>query len=146
MTARMLRIVPALAAALLLAACGQGTGDLHENTGWQNPDEGSRAAPVGLEGEQLPYTGEATGGISYYRIEGTEPFTARTITVTGLSEDADLFVLNDAGFREYACGSVRGGAAAERCTTALQGDQPLYIQVYSYEGAETGFTVDITYW
>ena len=92
----------------------------------------------------------ATGNKSYYRVIGVSPSTPYTITLYGLSADADLLVYNDFPFDSFpanqpnqitsngGCVSQYGGTANEQCTITANSSGTMNIEVdgqYSLSGA-----------
>lgn len=136
----------ALAALLLAAVLGACAREPQEALGpedWVNPGLGRAGEPVEIRLDALPYTGTVNEGINYFRIVGLPTFAPQYVAVTGKRADADLFVLGDAGFSDYRCSSTRGGAEDDQCVTAPLASGELFVEVYGFEGGDTGFILDV---
>ena len=127
----------------LLAACGRERQEPIGPEDWVNPDGGSSAEPVTLQASQLPYTGAVTAGINYFRIVGLPTNTPQFVAVTGKRADADLFVLGDADFSDFACASLRGGADDDQCLAPPRDTGELFVEVYGFTGNETSYVLDV---
>jgi len=131
-----------LLAALLLALAGcQGE---KEDTG----SEGTAAAPVAIgaaPGASWPNgtVGKAPAS-SYYSVTTPAGLSTRVITLTNLTDDADLAVFTDAAFSSTYCFSDHNGAATESCSPPDPVDSTaLYIQVKSFSATGTTYLLTV---
>ena len=131
--------VPLLAALLLALAGCQGE---KEDTG----SEGTVAAPAPIT---LGATWSGTVGkapsSSYYAVTSIPAGAAtRVITLTNLTDDADLAVFTDTGFSVKYCSNAAGGAATESCGPPSPVDSTaLYIQVKSFSATGTTYLLTV---
>jgi len=134
-----LLLAAALALGLSLAACQK-----------EKEDQGSQGTisapiPIGTApGVTFP---DATVGkapsSSYYSVITAAGLSSHTVTLTSLTDDADLIVFSDAGFTVLYCNSTTAGTATESCGPPAPADTTaLYIQVKSFSA--TGLTFSIT--
>ena len=71
--------------------------------------EGTGTAPMNLTGA-LPHAGQVGITASYYLVEGLAASTAHTVSLTGLTGNADLHVHDTAAMDgSAACSSTRAG-------------------------------------
>lgn len=84
----------------------------------------------------------ATGAWTYFKIQTTDNHSSLSFDLSGLQDDADLYVR--AGARPsghegdggvYDCGSFRGGTSAEHCTVDNTGATTWYVGVYGYRSS-----------
>jgi hypothetical protein len=97
--------------------------------------------PIAVTFASLPYVGTVTAlGNSYYAVSGVTLGTDYTISLTGLTADANLYFYNiDGTFATTSCSSVNTGTSNELCRFTVTGTT-VYIKVTSAFAA-TGFTL-----
>lgn len=85
-----------------------------------------------------------TGGWTYYRIVPTSGATGITVTLTGLSNNVDLYlgVGSPPTLNSYDCRSSLAGTANESCSLSLTSTTTVYIGAYGYQGGS--YTLDAT--
>ncbi len=127
----------------LLAACGRERQEPLGAEDWVNPDGATSAEPITLQASQLPYAGAVTAGINYFHIVGLPANTPQYVAVTGKRADADLFVLGNADFSDFACASTRGGAEDDQCLSPPRASGELFVEVYGFTGNDTPFVLDV---
>ena len=120
------------------------------DSGWQVP-EGTQRCPLVVSG--FPYTtGTVDTEISYYKASALAATTAYTVDVTGLSENADLFIYPDGNFDDLGanpiCGSANGGTSNESCAATSNGAGEIFIMVRWIDpsggaGVGTPYTLDV---
>ncbi len=130
-----------LLAALLLALAGcQGE---KQNTG----SEGTAAVPIAIgaaPGASFSGTVGQAPASSFYSVTTPTGLATRVITLTNLTDDADLAVFTDAGFASKYCSSSTGGTATESCSPPSPVDTAaLYIQVKSYSATGTTYLLTV---
>ena len=108
----------------VMAACGNNEDDFNS--------EGTSSSPKSFSysGSGLSESGSVGSTISYYRVTGLSDDTEYTVSISGLTEDADLFVYeSDFSSDSIECVSV-SGTNSESCShTTGSGITELYIQV-----------------
>jgi hypothetical protein len=120
----------ALAGMVALALVAAGCSD----EGGLAISEGTAAAPFDLGGPSALISWDGTVGPdgSYY-VADVDGALAHSVAMSGLSEDADLYVYETAGFAldSQLCFSNNVGTASESCskTVLLAGPTQLFIQV-----------------
>ena len=113
-------------------------------------DEGTKAAPVNIGTAPVTYPGSVAAaspggdGYSYYVVTLPLAGTGYTITMTGLSADADIAIYSDPAFTQQVGGSQEYGTADELTGyTSLGAGQMLYIEVQNYDANGTEFTLAV---
>jgi len=136
---RCLLLLLTFALALGLAACQTEKED--------QGSEGSTASPVDIgtaPGASRSGTVGKSPASSYYSATIAAATATRTITLTNLTDDADLIVFTDAGFSNPFCSSALPGTASESCSETTDGvSTKLYIQVKSFSGTGSTFLLTV---
>lgn len=103
--------------------------------------------PAGSISNPIPIgTGTTAGSVSagqnvYYVTTLTTP--SATITLTGMTADADLFVYSDSGFSVLACpASTNFGSADESCFFTISSTASYYIRVRGFTGS-TSYNLNV---
>ncbi len=128
-----------LAASLLFGGCADDEEDAFES-------EGTAAAPVNLGIPPISYNGSVgTVASSYYFVNVLNSGN-HTVSLTGLLEDADLYVYGADGFADKnknpLCISVNAGTTSETClANALS---TMHIQVKLLAENSTEFVLNVT--
>jgi|GEM_PF-2812316 len=114
--------------------------DFYSEGAIENPFE-----PVLNEGSYLGMIGDKTGPDSYYKINVSEGHYY-SITLSELSQDADLYVYSDNDFSQLLDSSDNIGLADESITVFTTGIEALYILIDSNYVNEPGtsFTLSIS--
>ena len=94
-------------------------------------------------GVDFPHSGTVDNVESTYNITGVAASFDYTVSMTGLSDNADLYVYDDAAMTTLLCSSINGGTTNESCT-ATSTYTSLYV-VVDGGAAPLGatFTLDI---
>lgn len=121
----ILRITYIALAALTLAACGNGSGPAAAGTK-DNPI----IIPVDPAGsyQSTPYSGTVGTGALYFRLTGLYPDNLHTVVLSGMTDNADLYVYTDA-FITPACSSTNTGSVDDICNANTSAQGELYIKV-----------------
>ena len=108
----------------------------------EDTTEGTLLSPVVLAfGTDLPHSGTVDATYSYYEVTGVTAGTTYDVSITGVSEDADLFVYEDSGYLASLCFSESIG---EDFCTAVATGASLWIKVSGiWTGAGATFTLDV---
>jgi fibronectin type 3 domain-containing protein/regulation of enolase protein 1 (concanavalin A-like superfamily) len=94
----------------------------------------------------LPFAGAVDNKDSYYYLTGLDGAAVYNINLTGLTDDADVIVYEDA-FNTVKCGSYRSGILAEACLATPNSTGELFIRVNgSYSVAGANFTIGVSQW
>ncbi len=93
--------------------------------------EGSIAAPIFIQANTAEHEGTVSKEKSYYSTQSTDDFLS--ISVTGLTDDADLIIYGDAGFNSIAYSSDNGRTMREDYGTSSP--DPVYFVI---DGKYTG--------
>ncbi len=95
--------------------------------------EGSGPSPLVLS--SLPHAGKVGRGASYYRLVGLGANALRSVTLTGLAADADLYVFGTAEGSAPACVSRRSRTLDESCTASADSQGNLWAIVDGFFSA-----------
>lgn len=128
-----------LAASLLFGGCADSDEDLFES-------EGTFGVPLNLSPIPVSHDGSVgTVASSYYFVNLTTTGIDHTVALSGLTEDADLFVYGPGAFvdNEILCLSINTGTSSEICTAILP-PTPIYIQVKLVAELSTEFLLSVT--
>ncbi|MCH7479105.1 MAG: PPC domain-containing protein [SAR324 cluster bacterium] len=82
-----------------------------------------------------------SAGQNVYYVTTLTPNPA-TITLTGMSDDADLFVYTDPAFTAQVCASTMFGSADETCNFAVGATASYYIRVRGFTGS-TSYNLNV---
>lgn len=137
-------VLPVLALALVVLLGGAGCKGEDD----EFASEGSASNPFSLGDARfnaVSHEGSVdTTAPSYYSVLVDSADTNYTITLRGLSEDADLFVFYTASFTDPACVSINTGSADETCTSLNPSIDQLYIQVKLAGEKGTKYVLTVT--
>jgi hypothetical protein len=89
----------------------------------------------------LPHSGSVHFGSSWYKVTGLETDRAYTVSLTGLSQDVELWVYALEQLQSHLCNSSTSGLTDEACD-ATPPNGELYIDV-RYFGAPSGATFNL---
>lgn len=105
--------------------------------------EGYFAAPLDLTGI-LPHSGSVNTDRSFYVVKGLAPSSPFTVTLTDLSDNADLFVHSDAFITSEECISSNLGTLDETCAVNANPSGELFL-IISGDTTTAGatYTVDV---
>ncbi|MCH7476821.1 MAG: hypothetical protein IIA14_01820 [SAR324 cluster bacterium] len=78
--------------------------------------------------------GSVNSGQNVYYVTTLTPMPA-TITLTGLTADADLYVYSNSGFTALVCSSIIFGTANESCMIPVGPPASFYIRVAGFSGS-----------
>lgn len=95
---------------------------------------------------EVPHAGAVGTGAVLYEITGLTAGGDYTVTLSGLSADADLYLFEDSAFSWMQCSSTVAGTAAESCA-GYSYDGSLYVLVDGrYTASGASFTLDVASW
>ncbi len=128
-----------LAASLLFGGCADDEEDAFAS-------EGTAATPLNLDPIPVSHDGSVgTVASSYYFVNLTTTTINHTVALSGLTEDADMFVYGPGAFvdNEILCLSIQPGTSSEICTAILP-PTPIYFQVKLIGEESTEFLLSVT--
>ncbi|MFV2056604.1 MAG: PKD domain-containing protein, partial [Thiohalomonadales bacterium] len=109
--------------------------------------EGSITQPVALTaGTSTPYAGQVDKGSSYYTIDGLNNSGSYVVSLSGLSDDVDLFVYSDAAFTTTLCQSRNISIITDACVAVTTGTV-LFVKVdgsFSQLSNSASFVIDVS--
>jgi uncharacterized protein YjdB len=110
------------------------------------PIASATPTPLAYPGDFV-FAGSVGTGVSLYEVTGLSPYQRYTVTLGGLSANADLYVYEDAVFASMECGSAGAGTAEERCDAWADGSGAAYVLVSGRDtGAGATFSLDVFPW
>lgn len=89
---------------------------------------------ISYAGGLTTYSGQVDITNSYYVINGLDPKTSYTVTVSSMTDDVQLYVYTDSGYSAATCSSTLSGVADDAClattpTGGAAGSATLYVKV-----------------
>lgn len=94
----------------------------------------------------LPYSGAISTETQRYRITGLDANAPYTVSLSGMTDDADLYVYGDAWFTgtELECSATTTGSSDETCDVTSNASGELYVLLDGwYSAAPTDFLLDV---
>lgn len=109
-----------------------------------NVNEGLVATPQAIALAAMPYSGTVLTGESYYAVTGLTIGTDYAVALTGLLENANLYVYDiDSTFTTSVCSSTNTSTSDDVCTVTASGTT-MYIMVDgSLSGTGTSYNLDV---
>lgn len=105
--------------------------------------EGSAGGEIELELDPSFLNASVDDTGSYYTFKGLVPGQNYQISVSGLTDNADLYVYTDSSYSTLACSSTNAGTNDESCTAVPDAASQLWVMV---DGSTALADLGATYW
>lgn len=109
-------------------------------------NEGSTTSPVAVShtsGTTTTRPSEVGEANSYYKVSGLTPQRMYNVALNGLTNSANLYIMNSTFSSTPLCSSTKSGTADELCGELADANGDLYIKVTGSTGG-AGFNLEIT--
>lgn len=126
--------------ALSLQSCGGGGGGGGGDNGIPVGEGLDSPVPLAVS---TPRRSQVDTGISLYSVSVTSG-ARYTISLTGMTDDVELFVFDNSGYTDIACYSMNDGTADEQCTATATASGAFYLEILGiYTTAGAFYTITV---
>tara|TARA_B100000676_G_scaffold308929_1_gene371049 strand:+ start:925 stop:3402 length:2478 start_codon:yes stop_codon:yes gene_type:complete len=105
--------------------------------------EGSAGGEIEVEIDASYLNASVDDTESYYTYKGLVPGQSYQVSVSGLTDNADLYVYTDSSYSTLACSSTNAGTNSESCTIVPDAASQLWVVV---DGSTALADLGATYW